>query len=110
MKLSDSGFFSGFELGMLLENARQIKGWTLSDAALRIGVSERHINSIETADYSGFGNEVEMLKIKMRIYAKKLGMGNDKIHSLPRAVLGQLSAWRFLRVQDLLMPHMYRVE
>jgi len=26
MKLSDTGFFSGFELGMLLENARQIKG------------------------------------------------------------------------------------
>ena len=90
MKLSDSGFFSGFELGMLLENARQIKGGTLSDAALRIGVSERHINSIETADYSGFGNEVEMLKIKMRIYAKKLGMGNDKIHSLIDSTVSEL--------------------
>ena len=90
MKLSDSGFFSGFELGMLLENARQIKGWTTSDAALRIGVSEKHINSIETADYRGFGNEVEMLKIKMRIYAKKLGMENDKIHSLIDSTVSEL--------------------
>jgi cytoskeletal protein RodZ len=90
MKLSDSGYFTGFELGMLLENARQIKGWTLGDAALRIGVSERQINSIETADYSGFGNEVEMLKIKLRIYAKKLGMGNEKIHALIDATLSEL--------------------
>jgi len=75
---------------MLLENARQIKGWTLTDAALRIGSSEIHISSIEAADYSGFGNEVKMLKIKMRIYAKKLGMDNDKIHTLIDATLSEL--------------------
>jgi cytoskeletal protein RodZ len=90
MKLAESGFFSGFQLGVLLENARQIKGWTATDAAARIGVGEKHIKSIETGDYREFGNEVEILKIKLRIYAKKLDMNNDTIYSLIDATLTEL--------------------
>lgn len=90
MKLAESGFFSGFQLGVLLENARQIKGWNPTDAAVRIGVGEKHIKSIETGDYREFGNEVEILKIKLRIYAKKLGMNNDTFYSLIDATLAEL--------------------
>ena len=89
MKLAESGFFSGFQLGMLLENARQIKGWTPTEAATRIGVGENHIKSIEAGDYSEFGNEVEILKIKLRIYAKKLEMNNESILSLIDTTLAE---------------------
>ena len=87
MNAQDSGFFSGAELGMLLENARQIKGWTTSDAAMRIGVGENHIIAMESGDYSEFGRELEMLAVKLSIYAKKLDMHNEKIQSLIKGAL-----------------------
>ena len=87
MNSHDSGFFSGAELGMLLENARQIKGWTTADAALRIGVGENHIIAMESGDYGEFGRELEMLAIKLNIYARKLDMRSEKIQALIKSAL-----------------------
>ena len=87
MDSKHSRHFSGAELGMLLENARQITGWSPGDAATRIGVSENHIAAMESGDYHEFGREAEMLAVKLSIYAKKLGMYNEKTQSLINSAL-----------------------
>ena len=90
MNSSNDAFYSGVELGMLLENGRQIKGWTPAEAAMRIGVSENHIVAMENGDYTEFGHELEMLAVKLRIYARKLDMDNEKIQSLISTTMAQL--------------------
>ena len=90
MKHSDPSYFSGVELGMLLENGREIKGWTPAEAAMRIGTSENHIAAMEQGDYAEFGHELDMLAVKLRIYARKLDMANDKINSLISSTMTQL--------------------
>ena len=90
MTSNDQANYSGIELGMLLETAREMKGWTTSDAAMRIGVGENHISAMEQGDYSEFGHELDMLAVKLKIYARKLDMSNDKINSLISSTMSQL--------------------
>lgn len=66
MTSNDQTYFSGIELGMLLENAREMRGWTTSDAAMRIGVGDNPISAMEQGDYAEFGLELDMLAVKLK--------------------------------------------
>lgn len=73
MKSRDQSFFLAVELGMLIENGRQIKGLSPTEAAIRIGICENHIAGMAHGDCTEFDHELEMLAVKLKIYASKLG-------------------------------------
>ena len=60
------------EAGQLLQAARELKAWSLSDAAKRLGLKAEQILAIESGDPAPFRQSAQPLIWYARLYAKKL--------------------------------------
>ena len=60
------------EAGQLLQAARELKAWSLSDAAKRLGLKAEQILAIEAGDAAPFRQSAQPIIWYARLYAKKL--------------------------------------
>jgi cytoskeletal protein RodZ len=68
--VTDPAFLS--EAGLMLKAARERKGWSLSDAAKRLGLKPEQILAIEAGDAAPFRQSAQPIIWYARLYAKKL--------------------------------------
>ena len=84
------GFVPGSSPGQALRRVREARGLSIADVSRHTRIAERHLHSIEAADYGGFRSSIYAVGFA-RNYARYLGVAEGAIGTAVRAEFGEAS-------------------